>query len=80
MRLIRAIRSIIAAVDHWVHETYCRLGERLGERLEDASDRLAEERYNAERRPEPPAAAAVQPLQPAAISELRVINGHKHAD
>ncbi len=80
MRLFQAIRSILATVDHWVHETYCRVGERACERLESVSDRLAEKRYEAEHRRESSRSPSVPAHPPHEISELRVINGHKHAD
>lgn len=80
MSLFRAIRSLCSGTAHWVRETYCALGQKVGERLEDAADAMAERHYHATARPQDTAA----PLPPSGpvieMTEYRVINGHRHSD
>jgi hypothetical protein len=79
MSLFRAIKSLCGGACHWVQETYCTLGQKVGERLESASDAMAERRYLASSRAEHPAAGQFLPPPPT-LTEYRVINGHKHAN
>jgi len=80
MPLIRAIKSLFGGACHWVQETYCALGQKVGERLEDASDAMAERRYLANSRTEHPAAGHLPAHPTINLTEYRVINGHKHAN
>ena len=45
MKILRAIKSLCGCVGHMIQETYCTLGQKVAERLEDASDAIAEQRY-----------------------------------
>ena len=80
MSLFCAIKSLLGGAGHWVQETYCSVGQKIGERLEQISDSVAEKKYLAQRRPEyhGPNQAPVRPM--IELKEYRVMNGHKHAN
>jgi hypothetical protein len=80
MSLFRAIKSLCGGACHWVQEAYCALGQKVGERLESASDAMAERRYLARSRTDHPTAGHLPPQPLINITEYRVINGHKHAN
>jgi hypothetical protein len=61
-----------------IQEAYCTLGQKVAERLEDASDAIAEQRYLAKQRAEHHVPAS-QPAQHLIdVASYRVINGFKH--
>ena len=78
MKILRAIRSLCGCVGHMIQEAYCTLGQKVAERLEDASDAIAEQRHVAKQRAEQPTSAspASQPL--IEVNGHRMINGFKH--
>jgi hypothetical protein len=77
MRPVRALKSLVQVVGHWIQETYCTVGQQVGERLEAICDTIAERRYLASqpaKAPEPKA-----PREPVIeLPAFRTINGHKH--
>ena len=77
MSLIRAIKSVCGGACHWVQEAYCALGQRVGERLEDASDAMAERRDLLSTRTEH-SDDRLPPQTVINLTDYRVINGHKH--
>lgn len=78
MSLFRAIKSVLGGAGHWIQETYCSAGQKIGERLEQISDSVAEKKYLAQRRPEHPGPSH-SPVRPLIeLKDYRVINGHKH--
>jgi hypothetical protein len=80
MSLFRAIKSLCSNACHWVQEAYCAVGQKVGERVEDASDAMAERRYLASSSAQHPAAAHLSSHPVVGLTEYRVINGHKHAN
>ncbi len=78
MRILRAIKSLCGCVGHMIQEAYCTLGQKVTERLEDASDAIAEQRYLAKQHAEPPASASPPAQQMIDVTGHRVINGFKH--
>jgi hypothetical protein len=78
MSLFRAIKSLCGGACHWIQETYCAVGQKVGERIEDASDAMAERRYLANCRAQHPASSHLPPKPAINATEYRVINGHKH--
>jgi hypothetical protein len=78
MKILRAIKSLCGCVSHMIQETYCTLGQKVAERLEDASDAIAQQRYLSKQVAEH-AAPASPPAQPLIeVRSHRVINGFKH--
>jgi hypothetical protein len=78
MSILRKIKSMCDSVAYWIQESYCCIGQRVAERIEVASDAMAEKRHLAHRRShkgisEPPATA-----QTINITGYRVMNGYKH--
>jgi hypothetical protein len=80
MSLFRAIKSLCGGACHWVQETYCALGQRVGERLERASDAIAERRYLASSDSKNPNPSHLTPQPTVHMTEYRIINGHKHTN
>jgi len=80
MSLFCAIKSLLGGAGHWVQETYCSVGQKIGERLEQISDCVAERKHLAQHRPEyrRTSQGPVRPL--IELKDYRVINGHKHAN
>jgi hypothetical protein len=78
MRILRAITSLCGCVGHMIQEAYCTLGQKVAERLESASDAIAEQRYLAKQRAEEPAAASPPYQHLINVTSYRVINGFKH--
>jgi hypothetical protein len=76
MAILHALKSLCCGVGRWIQETYCTVGQRVAERLEDVSDAMAEQRYRAEhpQSPEPPIQQAID------VTDYRVINGYKHTN
>jgi hypothetical protein len=80
MRILRAITSLCGCVGHMIQEAYCALGQKVSERLEDASDAIAEQRYLAKQRAQESAAAHPPAQQLVDVTSYRVINGFKHTN
>jgi hypothetical protein len=78
MKILRAITSLCGCVGHMIQETYFTLGQKVAERLESASDALAEQRHLAKQRAEQPASASPPGQQMIDVTGHRVINGFKH--
>jgi hypothetical protein len=78
MSMCRKVRSTLKLVNYWMQETYCAIGQTVGERLEAVSDGLAEQRYLAEARSERSRSAAVSGLPEIQLPRYRLINGHKY--
>ena len=78
MFICRRARSARKRVNHWVQETYCAVGQQIGERLEALSDGLAAQRYRSEIRSQRSRSDAVSPLPEIRLSDYRLINGQKH--
>jgi hypothetical protein len=78
MKILRAIKSLCGCVGHMIQEAYCALGQKVTERLEDASDAIAEQRYLAKQHAEHPASASPPAQQLIDVTSHRVINGFKH--
>jgi hypothetical protein len=78
MGILRAIKSLCGCVGHVIQEAYCALGQKVGERLEDASDAIAEQRYLAKQRAEHSAPTSSPAQQLVDITSHPVINGFKH--
>jgi hypothetical protein len=73
MSMLGSIRCVLGSVGHWIQETYCSVGQKVAERLEAISDRIAEKRYRGEH------AAPVPTSQVIEIKGYQIINGHKQA-
>jgi hypothetical protein len=80
MSMFRAITSALGCAGHWIGETYCALGQRIAERIEQVSDTIAEERHLAERQVERVGKSHGSAQQVIQIQEFRVVNGHRHLD
>ncbi|MGO9596889.1 MAG: hypothetical protein ACLP7Q_02585 [Isosphaeraceae bacterium] len=78
MFICRRSRSALKLVSHWVQETYCAVGQQIGEQLEALSDGLAAQRYRCEIRSQRSRSAAISPLPEIQLSDYRLINGHKN--
>ena len=52
MSIVRGIKSALGCVGHWIGEAYCAISQRIAERIEQASDSIAEQRRLAERQVE----------------------------
>jgi hypothetical protein len=78
MALIRAIKSAFTGAGNWIQEAYAAIGQKVAERLETASDALAEKRYRSEHRANPPETVIVPKHQVIELKPYGVINGHKH--
>jgi hypothetical protein len=78
MKILHAIKSLCGCVGHMIQEAYCALGQKVTERLEDASDAVAEQRHLAKQRAEHPASASPPAQQLIDVTSHRVINGFKH--
>ena len=80
MSLFCAIKSAVGGAGHWIQETYCSIGQKVGEKVEQISDSLAEKKHLAGGRPvqTAPDHSLVRPL--IEVKDYRVINGHKHAN
>jgi hypothetical protein len=78
MSMFRMIKSALHGVGHWIGETYCSVGQRVAERIEQISDTVAEQRYLAEHRAEQPSSTRLPVHHVIDVSEFRIINGHKH--
>jgi hypothetical protein len=76
MRSLRAIKSLVLGLGHWIQETYCSVGQRVGEQLETISDTIAEQRYLASRPPKAPEPRAPHETV-IEVPAFRPINGHK---
>jgi len=80
MGILRAITSLCGCVGHVIQEAYCALGQKVAERLENASDAVAEKRHLAKQRVEHPASASQTAQQMIDVTSHRVINGFKHTN
>ena len=78
MSLFRAIKSVLGGAGHWIAETYCTVGQKLGERVEQISDAVAEKKYLAQPRPEYPEPGHSSLVPLIEHKDYRKINGHKH--
>ncbi len=78
MCIHRRARTSLKLVNHWAQETYCAVGQQIGERLEALADGLAEQRYRSEFRSERPRSAAISALPEIRLPKYRLINGHKY--
>ena len=78
MRILRAIKSLCGCVGHMIQEAYCTVGQKVSERLEDAADAVAEQRYLAKQCAERPGSANPSAQQMIDVTGHRVINGFKH--
>jgi hypothetical protein len=78
MLICRWVRGALKHVSHWVEETYCAIGQQVGERFEAVSDGLAEQRYLSEVRSEPSRSTASSGLPEVQVPRFRLINGHKY--
>jgi len=74
MSMYRVIKSALHGVGHWIGETYCSVGQRVAERIEQISDTVAEQRYLAEH----PETTHLPARHVIDIKGFRVVNGHKH--
>ena len=78
MPLFRVIRSALGCAGHWIGETYCAVGQKIGERVEQVSDTIAEQRHLAEHHAEHLKTAHVESQQVSEIKQFSVVNGHRH--
>ena len=79
MSLLSAFKSVLAGAGRWIQEAYCSLGQKVGERVEQISDNIAEQRHLAAcplDQP-PPGPAPAGPM--VELKDHRVINGHRHS-
>jgi hypothetical protein len=78
MSMIRVIMSTMGCAGHWIGETYCALGQKIAERIEQVSDTIAEQRHLAERQVKRVSNSHVSTQQVIEIKEFRAVNGHRH--
>ncbi len=78
MAICHRVRVALKDVSHWVEETYCAVGQQVGDRLEAISDGLAEQRYQSQIRAQDSRSAAFPGLPEIHLPKYRLINGHKY--
>jgi hypothetical protein len=78
MSILRKVKSICDSVAYWIQESYCCIGQKVAERIEEASDALAEKRHRAQHRAEKGASEHPATAPVIDVTGYRVMNGYNH--